>query len=436
MPETPAEEQRPRENVAVPWGEPVSGLRMRLTEAGGERSANVRLTLELQNTSDKPFWLERLADTYRVEATDTSGRRVFLGRQLDPPSPWTTRKKDIQPGETLRWTDWYGRFRMVQPPKGGRQVRIRFGLHLRRARADEPDLSVSTNWLTLPTVDPREIAGEADLPGAWGAAVDLVCQHNPGGLSPPRQLHIDGQGRARLVRPAWGYQDKVVPWGRYGARLDKKQLDGLLRLFREWKIWEVVEKADLPPVSDDGELAFSLVVDESCLVRRFPARMFKKRPPLLALESEMERLMAKVVEQATKEGTAFPANSMGPTSRLLAQAWARLVAESTDKVTGGMRGVDVDLAARRLNETHPTVLSVTAEEQRQFARGRFPDADNAKLLSACAEKLEKQGTLPEIGPFLIRKFRAGKLKGDELEVARRFLEAAVKKRDIAGDRAE
>ena len=48
---------------------------------------------------------------------------------------------------------------------------------------------------------------------------------------------------------------------------------------------------------------------------------------------------------------------------------------------------------------------------------------NAGAFSACAEKLEKQGTFPEIGPFLIRKFRDGKLKGDELEVARRFLEA-------------
>jgi len=409
---------------------------MRLTEAGDERSANIRLTLELQNTSDKPFWLERLADTYRVEATDPSGRRLSLGRRLHRPGPWSTRTTDIRPGETLRWTDWYGRFRMVQPPKAGEQVRIRFVLHLRRARADEPDLSVSTNWLTLPTLDPWEIAGEADLAGVWGAAVDLVYVHNPGGLSPPRQLHIDGQGHARLVRPPWGYEDKVVPFGRYETRLGKEQLDGLLRLFRERKIWDVVDKTDLPPAHHDGVLGFSLVVEKSSLVRRFPARLVKKRPPLLALESEMERLMAKVVEQATKEGTAFPARSTGPTSRLLAQAWAGLVAEATDKVTRGMRGVDVDLAARQLNETYPTVLSVTAEERRQFSLRQFPDADNARLFSVCAEKLEKQGMLPEIGPFLIRKFRAGKLKRDELEVARRFLEAVIEKPNVEGDRAE
>ena len=419
-----AEKQRNREDSATPWGEEVSGLRMRLTKADDEKSANIPLALELRNTTDAPFWLERLWDVYHVEATDASGGRVHLGNRLDPPGPWTTRKTDIQPGETIRWTDWYGRFRRTQPPDGNGQVRIRFFLPLRRARADEPDLSVFTNWLTLPTLDPRQIADEADLPHGWSGVQSFVCVHNPGGLSPPRQLHIDGQGHARLVRPPWGYEDKVVPYGRYETRLGKEQLDSLLRLFREQRIWEV-DKPKLPSVSDDGELGFSLVADKTSLVRSFPGMFVEKRPSLRALQSEMERLMAKVVDQATKEGTAFPVEFTGPSSRLLAQAWARLVAESTDKVTGGMRGVDVDLVARQLNETYPTVLSATAEEQRQFSRRQFPDAENTKSFSACAEKLEKHGTLPEIGPFLIRKLRASELKGDELEVARRFLEAAA-----------
>ena len=100
--------------------------------------------------------------------------------------------------------------------------------------------------------------------------------------------------------------------------------------------------------------------------------------------------------------------------------------------------MDVDLVARQLDETYPGVLSVSAKAQRQFppSRRRSLDADNAKLFSACAERLEKRGTLPEIGPFLIRKFRAGELKGDELEVARRFLEAAAKKPNVAGDDTE
>lgn len=42
--------------------------------------------------------------------------------------------------------------------------------------------------------------------------MDLVCRHNPGGLSPPRCFRVDGQRCARLVRPHWGYEDKVVPF--------------------------------------------------------------------------------------------------------------------------------------------------------------------------------------------------------------------------------
>ncbi len=424
-----ADKQRNPHDTAVPWGEAVGGLQMRLTKAGDEKSANIPLVLELRNTSDAPVWLERLWDVYLVEATDTAGGRVHLANRLDPPGPWTTRKTDIQPGETIRWTDWCGRFRGAKPPDGNGRVRIRFFLPLRRARADEPDLSVYTNWLTLPMLDPRQIAGEADLPNGWSGVQSFVCVHNPGGLSPPRRLHVDGQGRARLVRPPWGYEDKVVPFGRYETRLERKDLDHLLGLLREQKIWEV-DKPILPSVSDDGELGFALIVDKTGLVRSFPGMFVEKRPPLRALQSEMERLMAKVVEQATKEGTAFPVGATGPNSRLLAQAWARLVAESTDKVTGGMRGVDVDLAARELRETYPTVLFATAEEQRQFSRRQFPDAENAELFSACAEKLEQQSTLPEIAPFLIRKFRAGELKRDELEVARRFLEAVAGEADV------
>jgi hypothetical protein len=215
-----------------------------------------------------------------------------------------------------------------------------------------------------------------------------------------------------------------VPFGRYETRLAQEQLDGLLRLFREQKVWEAVDKGVRPPPTDSGELDFSLVAGGKSLVRRYPADVAARHAQLTALEKEMERLMATVVEQAKKEGTAFPAEFNGSTSRVLALAWARLVAQHTDKVTGGMRGVANDLVARQLNESHPTVLSVTAKEEMQFKRNRFPDAENAKLFSACVERLDKQGDLPEIGRFLIDQFRAGKLKGDELEVARRFLQAS------------
>ena len=226
------------------------------------------------------------------------------------------------------------------------------------------------------------------------------------------------------MRPAWGYEDKIVPFGRYETRLAKEQLDSLLRPFREQRIWEVMDKAVRPPPTDSGELDFSLVAGSNSLVRRYPADVAARHAQLTALEKEMERLMAKVVEQAKKEGTAFPAEFNGSTSRVLALAWARLVAQSTDKLTGGMRGVAADLVARQLNESHPTVLSVTAEEEMKFKRNQFPDAENAKLFSTCAERLDKHDTLPEIGRFLIDKFRAGRLKGDELEVARRFLQAS------------
>jgi hypothetical protein len=397
---------------------------MRLTTVADDKAASsTPVAVELQNISAKPLWPERLVDNCRVEAMDTSGKRLAIRDNLAPPGPWVARKAGIRPGETLRWTEWYDRYGIVWPAAGDQHVRIRFIIPLRHARADEPELSVSTNWLALPTPKPHEIASEGDLPAVWGATVDLVYLHNQGGLSPSRCLHIDGQGRARLVRPAWGHEDKVVPFGRYQTRLAKEQLEGLLRLFREQRIW-LVDKAVQPPLHDGGELDFSLVAGGNSLVRRYPADVVARHAQLAALEKEMERLMAKVVEQAKLEGTAFPAEFNGSTSRVLALAWARLVAQSTDKVTGGMRGVAADLVARQLNESHPTVLSVTAEEEMRFNRNQFPDAENGKLLSACAERMDKQRDLPEMSRFLIDKFHAGKLKGDELEVARRFLQAS------------
>ena len=89
-----------------------------------------------------------------------------------------------------------------------------------------------------------------------------------------------------------------------------------------------------------------------------------------------------------------------------------------------MRGVNVALVTRELNENHPAVLFVTTEEETQFKLGKYPDAENAKLFTAYAETIEKQGNLLEMERFLIGKFRTGKLKGDELEVAKRFLKAS------------
>ena len=85
---------------------------------------------------------------------------------------------------------------------------------------------------------------------------------------------------------------------------------------------------------------------------------------------------------------------------------------------------DPEFLVRRvqeLEELDPGLLVVAPEQERQFAEGSL-DASTTKAVEQMVQVLKDSGVhLPALSQYLIDEFRAGKLRGVRLEVARRIL---------------
>jgi hypothetical protein len=229
------------------WGKPSGGLRLRLTTpAGTEYRAGepLPLALELENIGDESVSSPQIGwwDASPV-ITDQSGRRLVVWEPVDM-GPLADRDAGLAPGAKVRWTEWFDRLRFKEPPGEGSALQVRFDLvqraHGRAGDGNRPLIKATSNAvaITIRDVHPSRLSGPDDMPDRWDRSLDLVFQDHLG-LAGWRMIHIDGKGRARLVRPSFGAEDPLVPWGRYEAQIGQDELDKLARLLREHRVWEL-----------------------------------------------------------------------------------------------------------------------------------------------------------------------------------------------------
>src|SRR5262249_53996371 len=108
------------------------------------------------------------------------------------------------------------------------------------------------------------------------------------------------EGRAALVTVGYG-KGKAITNGpiRTEAVLDRERLDRLAEVLRGQKLWELADlsQADVPN-PDEGEIRPSGGVGHGSLVGSCSDRWVKGQPKLLALKTEMAKVMAVVREEA------------------------------------------------------------------------------------------------------------------------------------------
>jgi hypothetical protein len=286
-----------------PWGQPVMGLRMRVSGQSdltwpAERTVVV---LELENVGDTPILFRQLSVNTIPEVLAKSGQHLRVKGWIGV-NAWTTWTGAIEPGDVMAWREHLSRMRFVDPPKQGTEIQVRFLLRFRskppEPRVTHPLFTVFSNALTVKVIEPLpdDARTPADIPAKWNRSMYLVWGQGSG-IGGKRTLHIDGSGRAQLVRPPYGYKDTLVPWGSYEAALSPTRLSRIIQVLREEPTWRQLELVESGPGIDQEEIHIALTWHGGTLLRSFPGKATREYEAVHLLRHEMEVLMAEVVAQ-------------------------------------------------------------------------------------------------------------------------------------------
>jgi hypothetical protein len=285
------------------WGEPVGGLRLRLTPVTGDtyrRNSPLWMLLELRNDSEEAIPLDRFGIYADMEDV---ARKLIVRRPIGL-GPWAGRTDFLYPGQGIVWLDYFDRARSATPPKAGDRITVRFRM---TRRAGAPPAALDTffsNPVTITIGDPfpHDMAAEGDLPAKWDRSLDLTYRDDMG-LGGWRSLRIYGDGRAVLVRPGFGKADDLVPPGRYEAVLGQERLDQIVRLLHDQRVWELAKLPADIKAPDEGGVDLCLASGAASLVAEFPHRVVRQQAALQAVQKEMQALMTEMVSKAVPEVT-------------------------------------------------------------------------------------------------------------------------------------
>ncbi|MHC4398963.1 MAG: M56 family metallopeptidase [Planctomycetota bacterium] len=315
-PPTNADEERAAEaqrgdDSETSWGEPLLGLRMRLTTPAGteyRRGVPLPLQVEMQNVTDGPIRFADLHAKCRIKVHTEAGDWLGVARFDVAISPWERAAGSLAPKEVIRWQVRFDRLRLNKPAVAGSAVEVRVSVP---KQIEEPGKLPRTSYskpVVLKLIDAlpalldstdvlRPLLRSDDVSDRWTEEMDLVYREVPGlGPEAARAIHIDGQGRVTML-------DCGSP-GRTETTLGQDRLDELAARLWRMRIWEHSKLQREIAWSDEPEMRVSLAYGGSSMVGDYPSHVVRDNPALTAFEAEIKAVIEDAVKAAGKTTTS------------------------------------------------------------------------------------------------------------------------------------
>lgn len=290
------------ETSGVNWGEPLLGLRMRLTAPrGNEYRRGVRLPLlvEMQNVTNEPIRFADLHSHCDFKVHTETGGWLGIARSDVAISPWEGATGSLAPQQVIQWHVCFDRMWLNKPITAGSTVQVRVGVP---RQIEEPDKLPRTNYsepLLLKLIDAPPIAlregrnrpqlASKDVTDRWTEDMDLVYREAGGLFLRSLAIHIDGQGKVTMLNCGG-----VI--GRTESRLDRDRLNTLAARLRQMKIWELSDVDWRLANPDEGEVRISLTYGGAAIVGDYANGLVRDNKTLAAFKTEM----LAVIEEAVK----------------------------------------------------------------------------------------------------------------------------------------
>ncbi len=303
---------RPDPDFGGNWGEPLLGLRMRLTAPRGSeyrRGTRLPLLVEMQNVSDEPIQFADLAPSCDFKVFTEAGDWLGIARRGVAISPWERAAGSLTPQQVIQWHVWFDRMRLNKPAEAGSTVLVHVSVPRQIEEAGKlPRTSYSTPVM-LKLIDAPMVAlhngGKGpeltakDVSDRWTEKMDLVYRE-AGGLriSKARVIHIDGQGHVTMLD--CGVADRTE------TKLDRDRLNKLAKRLHEMKVWELSDVDWRLANVDEGEVRISLTYGGAAIVGDYANGLMRNNKTLAAFQTEM----LAVIDEAVKTSRKPPAEDI------------------------------------------------------------------------------------------------------------------------------
>jgi len=332
------------DSTKVSWGEPLKGLRTRLTAPDGPEYRQGRpfvLRAELQNISDKPIAMSTMArPNVLIKAEDAEAHWLGIAREVIGLSPWEGRSDSLAPGEALRWEIPLANLRFLRPIATGATVKLHIEGPVQEIEPGRLPIELKSNAIGLTFGDAFPTAMKAaDLPEEWSKSRGFVYRCIPGlkDRIAYSTLAIDGSGRATVVvQPT--RNSRPVSVGRTEKVLSPQRLNQLMKVLRQQEAWNL-ERIQGIINSDESEVRLCLVAGSASMIGTFPMHVVQRQPALAAIKRVAETIIGEVTSagasnKATIQGSTADLVVVGrdnrPISDAEVQAYDRYAAVRTD----------------------------------------------------------------------------------------------------------
>ena len=351
----------------TPWGEPLMGLRSRLTVPDGteyRQGRPVTLLVEIKNVSEKPVPFSVMTrPTVLLQTLGANGPWLGSPGSVIGVSPWEGRKGTLLPGAILAWKIPLSRLRFSSTIPAGTEITFCAVGPVQNVVHGKLPFELTSNQICLTFKDEYAPAMKAaDLLEKWSRSMTFVYRYEPGIFDPEgrgvNSLEVDGDGRACMVMRyggphAWSHEKgdphearkKLLPEGRTEAKLSQERLDQLAKLLHDQQAWKL-RQFEAIANTDEPEIRVCVVSEPASVIGTFPMHVIRPQPAIAAIQREAESLMKDVVA----------ASAGGPRAPLTEQ---EIAARWPDTVLGRVtdaQGMPIEGATVRAHSGMGTLL--------------------------------------------------------------------------------
>ncbi|MFT7638427.1 MAG: beta-lactamase regulating signal transducer with metallopeptidase domain [Pirellulaceae bacterium] len=274
------------------WGEPLKGLRMRLSMLQGNEyrhGVTLPLLIEMQNVTDEPIPFEKLHRACDIKVHTEDDQWLGIAKTISAISPWERSKGSIAPNEILRWTCNFDRLRLNKAAEANSSVDVRVSVPLQIEIPGKIPTTNYSNTIKIKLIDrPYSLLpigvnaiqlAERNVSDRWTKEMNLVYRELGGLQHSSRAIQLDGSGKLTLI-------DCKVK-GRVEYQLQKEHLDLIAKRLHKIKVWNASQFKWQMANPDENEYQIAISYGGSSVIATYGQQYFDSQSVLVQFQQIM-----------------------------------------------------------------------------------------------------------------------------------------------------
>ncbi len=284
----------------IAWGEPLNGLRMRVTLPGRDvytEGSSVPFFLELQNIEEQSVKLNLLIPYLRYQIQDIKGNLIGNGAAYEHLTVWEGDSRELGAGVIKNEVCYLQKLRL--PEKTPNEFQIRFELPTQKEVPNQLPITGYSNSVKIKLQSPiHHSLRSEDLPNEWEEHMTLTYREGGSIWYGNFAMQIAGNGQITLVATGLNRQKNIeIENGKYVYQKPLLELEYLLEKLRGFTI-ERLNQYDQKRYVTDVNQAWIMIQYKGNVFLGAYQEFQKKCPEVI----EFQKIMHDFIKRVQSEG--------------------------------------------------------------------------------------------------------------------------------------